>query len=123
MFGAIISLVPLVLAAINLRLQQQPLTLVSLIGDGQLLIIIPVLTASAMGELFGSGSRFAVGKIILGGLSLIIIVLASYEFATVIQARAAHVAINDDIILTDSFRLFIGCILPSLISIAITEFK
>jgi hypothetical protein len=52
-FGAIISLLPLAFTFGDLALRGRPHHLADVMGNGELLVVVWVLSASALGEMFG----------------------------------------------------------------------
>jgi hypothetical protein len=120
-FGAVVSLLPLAFAYNDLSYTLQQATLEKIIGNGELLVIVWVLSASAIGELFGSGSKLAILKVIAGGLSLLIILDAGHAFATITQAKAAKIAVDEALVVSSSIKLFLWSLVPSIACVAITE--
>jgi hypothetical protein len=92
----VISLTPLLFNVFALVLRNGSWTRVrleafimsgELIRHGELLLIIAAICAAAVGELLGSGSRNRNAKIVVGGASILILIVASYCFANI---SAAH---------------------------------
>src|SRR5262249_21968577 len=103
-FGAVVSLLPLLFAWVILALTSQGTALQStylekVIGNGELLVVVWVLSASAIGELFGSGNNLRHAKIITGGLTFIIILASTGLFSWVVEARAANQFVNENLLI------------------------
>jgi hypothetical protein len=77
LFGAVVSVLPLVYTFVDLMMRSETPNLHKIIGNGELLVIVWVLSASAFGELIGSDSDNKVLKIIFGGCTFIIILSAA----------------------------------------------
>ena len=88
-----------------------------LIGNGELLVIIWVLAASAIGELFGSSATNQGIKVLFGGITLIIIIVATYFFSTVTEAHVNNVKVDVEYIVYVSEVLFVFALVPCSICI------
>jgi hypothetical protein len=117
-------LLPLLLAWLVLALTPPPpgaaaaASLEKVIGSGELLVVIWVLSASAIGELFGSSGERQLAKIISGGATFVIIVVSTGLFCWVTEARAANQAYDAGLLVSYSKWLFVlsflsccGCLL------------
>jgi hypothetical protein len=118
-FGAIVSLLPLVFAWITLVLASQTdpprdPELKQIVGNGELLVIIWVLSATAIGELFGSGGGLQIPKIITGGFTLIVIILAAGLFVWTVDERALNRPVNEALLVRYSIYMFISSIVCSI---------
>jgi hypothetical protein len=111
-FGAAVSLLPLVYTYVDLQLKGQDVTIGRLIANGELLVIVWVLSASAIGELIGSAETRRVAKIVFGGATFIIILSSAMFFSSIAEARAAKIAIDEDYVTLMSIILFLSS-LPS----------
>lgn len=124
-FGAIVSLLPLVFAWVTLALTSQAKPpqnpdLGKVLGNGELLVVVWVLSASAIGELFGSGKNFRHAKIITGGFTFIIILVSTALFSWVVEAKSTNQAFNETLLVKYSIYFYlasivscIGCLLCS----------
>lgn len=123
-FGAGVFMLPLLMAWLILVLTLPPrgtaggATLEKVIGNGELLVVIWVLSASAIGELFGSSGDRRLAKIISGGATFVIILIATGMFCWVTEAWAANQAYDAVMLVNGSIVLFIlslisclGCLL------------
>jgi hypothetical protein len=120
-FGVVISLLPLGLTYFDLRMNAKPVAVVTVIGNGELFVIVWVLSAGAIGELFGSGNRFAALKAVCGGITLIAILAAGHAFASVTEARAAQMVLDDAYVVKQSINLFLFSLVPSMACVAMSE--
>ena len=93
-FGAVVSVLPLSFAYADLLVTSHAASLEKILGNGELLVIIWVLSSTAVGELFGSSGRLAWLKLIVGGATLLVILAAGHEFATITEARAANAPLD-----------------------------
>jgi hypothetical protein len=118
-FGVVISVLPLGFAYVDLVMKEQTATWAGVIGNGELLVIVWGLSAGAIGELFGSEGQ-PILKIICGGLTLLVIISAAHFFASITEARAANVKLDEAFIVSASTKLFIFSLAPSLACLAIT---
>ncbi len=91
-----------------------------LLGNGELFIVSSTLCAVAVGELFGSSSKKTFLQIILGGMGILIIALASFAYADVSFGKG-ELLINRVMLI--SSVLFISSILVSSACIVVTELK
>lgn len=82
-FGVIIGMVPLAADATRLWVHGTPVRLESLIGNGQLLIIVAVICAGGLGEVIGSGRTRSALKLLCGGAATVILMLASVAYTFV----------------------------------------
>jgi hypothetical protein len=126
-------LVPILLVYLDLLLDKEPVTTAKLIGHGELIVITWVLSAGALGELIGSPAAHPVAKTILGGLALIVVIVATYYFGVVAEAQilagsatsagseiARHVAEKAATIVDYSTWFFVLSLIPSVICVACT---
>lgn len=88
LFSVLIALAPLAADGLN-RLSQisgtislKPIT-VGILGHGELLLISAALAADTIGDLIASGEQFKTLKLVTGGASAIIILLASIWYADI----------------------------------------
>ncbi len=120
-FGALISVLPLGYAYGDLMLRQQEASMAKVIGNGELLVVVWVLCASALGELLGSGPKNPLRKILVGGVVLILIIFAALSFSSIAEARAAKVPINDRLVVIWSWWIFGVSVVSCLICISCSE--
>ncbi len=111
-FGAGVSVLPLILVYTELRMRGQPISLEKVIGNGELLVIIWVLAASAFGELIGSSATRPNIKVVFGGLIFIVILISASFFASISEARAAKVLIDEQFVSMFSMILFVLSLVP-----------
>jgi hypothetical protein len=116
-FGAVISVLPLLLVYMALKAKAQPVDAEMLIGNGELLVIVWVLAASAIGELFGSSGTNQWVKVLFGGLTLIVIIVAAFFFSTVTEAHVNHVKVDVGYVVWVSKWLFAISLVPCSICI------
>jgi len=89
-FSVALALVPLGVGwLIQLTHNQEP-TLESLLAHGELLLIAAALCAAAVGELIGSGDALLGRKLVAGGISLVLVVVAAIYFADVAASHAVQ---------------------------------
>lgn len=119
-FGVIVSLLPLGFTYVDLIMKEKQVTLSTVIGNGELLVIVWVLCAGAIGELFGTdGHPFL--KVVFGALTLITIISAAHFFAAITEARASNIRLDDDFIVSASVKLFVFSLAPSVACLWITD--
>jgi len=119
-FGAIISLLPLAFTFADLALRGRPHRLTDVIGNGELLVVVWVLSASALGEMFGGKGGRPILHIVVGGLTLMVIVISALLFALVAEARAVGQPVDEELLVNMSVILYvislfpcIGCLITS----------
>jgi len=120
-FGAVVSVLPLGYAYGDLLLRLQEASLAKVISNGELLVVVWVLCASALGELFGSGDKYPIPKIIAGGLVLILIIASALFFSSITEARAANISIDEHFVVVGSAWLFFSSLIACLICLACSE--
>jgi hypothetical protein len=112
-FGALVSLLPLVFTYLDLNVRGQAVSLEKLIGNGELLVIVWVLSASAIGELIGSPDAQPMLKIVFGGLTFIVIIMAALFFSSIAELRATNAPkVDGEFIVTASIVLYLASLLP-----------
>lgn len=109
MFSVLVSLVPLALTYLNLRLDGIEVRLEMLLARGELLLISTTLGAAALGELFPGGRENAMEKLLASGASVLMIVLSSVCFASIQTRRSA----DPEPITLVSVSLFVGMLLAA----------
>lgn len=120
-FGALVSILPLAYAYVDLRMRSQSISLEKIIGNGELLVIIWVLSASAIGELIGSSGANAMTKIIFGGMTFIVILSSALFFSSIVEAHANKAQVDDHFIVTSSIILYVVSLLPCSVCLYCTE--
>lgn len=120
-FGVIVSLIPLWVSYEILVIKLQSPTLGKILGNGELLIIVWVLCAGALGELVGSGPSFRILKLFSGGGTLATLIICALMFASISEERSAHISINTDEIVSKSLLLFCFGILSCVGCLSLSE--
>jgi hypothetical protein len=87
-FSVILALLPLAFNYLRLEMRGQDATLQALLGNGELLLVAAAISAAAIGEVIGSGKAYGAPKFLAGGGALMILALASMQFADVAAAQA-----------------------------------
>lgn len=115
-FGVLVALVPIVVSYLDLVVKSQAVKFDNLIGDGGLLLIISAICAGAIGELIGSGRSALFFKIVSTGVTVIILLISSFMFASIFEGRA-NLSVDVHAVADLSFWIFIigmiscaGCI-------------
>jgi len=111
-FGAGVSLLPLSIAYVDLRMRSQQINLEKIIGNGELLVIVWVLSASAIGELSGSADAKRVAKIVFGGLTFIVILVSALFFSSITEAHVNKTDVDEQFIVIVSIALYIVSLIP-----------
>ncbi len=76
LFGVLFTLLPFALSYLNLRARPKSgnsIKFVSLFARGELLLVSTAIGAAAVGELLGVRNANALGQIISGGVSLLLV--------------------------------------------------
>lgn len=120
-FGALASLLPLGFSYADLALRARPVGLGWVIGNGELLAIIWVLSAAAFGQLVGSGPAMKNLKILAGGFTLLIIVSAALLSASIVEARANNVTVDETLVVNASLGLYLISVVPCVVCVACSE--
>jgi hypothetical protein len=121
-FGALVSLLPLAFTYMDLQLRGQTVTLEKLLGNGELLVIVWVLSASAIGELIGAPDAAPMLKIVFGGLTFIVIIMAALFFSSIAELRATNAdKVDNHFIVIASIALYIGSLIPCSVCIVTSE--
>jgi hypothetical protein len=120
LFGVLISILPLIFTYFDLIMKEKQATISAVIGNGGLLVIVWALCAGAIGELFGADGHPYL-KVVFGALTLIVIISATHFFASVTEARAAGIHLDDDFVVSASVKLFVFSLGPSVACLWITD--
>jgi hypothetical protein len=129
-FGVGIALMPFILKVLSLgiignlkNLSFQAL-LNELISHGDLLLVSVALGGAALGELFGSGPKREIYKILAGGGLFLILLLEVGFFGHVSVAYPScplKSSIDADFISSISLQLFLGTVITSVACIILSE--
>ena len=107
-FSVILALVPLGVSwLIQLTHGVSP-SLYSLLQHGELLLIAAALSAAATGELIGSGDNLLKGKLVAGGVSLLIVVFSAIYFASISASVVAQSTLDNSVIGASSLIIYIS---------------
>jgi hypothetical protein len=83
-FSVVASAVPLLFSALNLFvLRNAPWDATRIIGNGELFIIAVTMCAGGLGELLDAPDRRRIGKLVTGGMCVILLMFAALSFASV----------------------------------------
>lgn len=108
-FSVMVSLTPLAVSYLGLRLDRQEPTLHLITARGELLLISTTIASAAVGELLPGGRQYATRKLVAGGGCMLMVLLSSFFFAA-IQGRQAPDPVS---IFTTSAWLFSCTLLAS----------
>jgi hypothetical protein len=111
-FGSLISILPLVYAWMDLRVRGETATFQRIIGNGELLVIVWVLAASAIGELFGSKGTNPKPKIFFGGITFALIIVSALFFASITEAREAKTNLDGSFVVVVSIIFYLASLVP-----------
>jgi hypothetical protein len=119
-FSVCFAMLPFLFNLINDFSRGIDVTLVSLFGDGQLLLVSTTLCAVAVGELFGVASTKSIATHLLGGLTIILIAITSFYYANV---STGDESLRHDIVANLSLWSFIASVFISSLIITIVGIK
>lgn len=122
-FGAIISLLPLAFTFGDLALRGRPHHLADVMGNGELLVVVWVLSASALGEMFGGKGGRPILHIVTGGMTLLVIVLSALLYALVAEAKAGGQPVDEDLLVNASMILYVGSLVPCVFCLVCSEME
>ncbi len=91
LFGVLFTLLPFALSYLNLRARSKsanPVKIVNLFARGELLLVSTAIGIAAVGELFGVKNANALGQIISGGVSLLLVVIQALWYASVSEPKS-----------------------------------
>ena len=80
-FGVIASLLPFVLICLNLWTSKKSVKIENLFSRGELLLVSTAIGTAAIGELIGTDNKNALLKIVVGGTSIIAILIQAAWYA------------------------------------------
>jgi hypothetical protein len=120
-FSVLLALVPIAVSCVVQVAHGKELRISPALAHGELLLITASLCAASCGELFGTAPRYALGKIIAGGLSVLILVLATLLFSEVVSAWASGVPLVESITARTSMVLFCTSVVACGSCIALAE--
>jgi hypothetical protein len=120
-FSVTISLVPLIFTAISLASRGNSFDLIDIIGNGELLLISTALCAASVGELFGTSPKYRTLKIVLGGIAVVLLMLAALNFADISAAKTSGTQIVPDVLKATSLYIFFSSIIVSGGCIVVSE--
>jgi len=83
LFSVIIALLPFAIHSLLILTRGDIPTATLLFSKGELVLVSSAIVASAMGSLFISGRKYKITKIIVGGLCVCVLILASAWFAII----------------------------------------
>ncbi len=96
-FTVLVALLPFAFFVARAFSHNEPTGWAEIAGGGDLYLLAGAFTASAVGELVGSGSdRWPVRKLAAAGLAVLLLALSSLLFADAFAARSAGAADNLD---------------------------
>ncbi|MDM8560771.1 hypothetical protein [Candidatus Parabeggiatoa sp. HSG14] len=108
-FSIIITLLPIILSALSLETMGKLDSLSQLIAHGELLLIATAISAAAVGELFISSSKLKILKVIVGGATITVLMIAASYFAEISTTYLSGVTFDTqqiDVIVETSLWIF-----------------
>jgi hypothetical protein len=92
-FGVIMALLPIAFKIIAVYMKTGAYSVADILAQGELLLVASALCGAAIGELFVSPPSLKLAKIIVGGSTVIILIMASLCFAIL---PSSAFAVNED---------------------------
>jgi len=120
LFGVAFPLVPLLANYLWVGGHEQT-TVQAVLRNGELYLITTTMCAVALGEVLGSAGRFQTAKIILGGGTALIMVLAIMLFVNVSEVRALKAVVDDGYTLRTSLLVFFFGVITCTSCVALSE--
>jgi len=120
-FSVVIALLPLAFNLLRFSSRGTPLSLLTILSNGELLLISAAIAAAAAGELFASGQNYIKAKLFAGGGCVIVLILASFLFADISVAIASGEKISQEAVSTNSIVIFILTVVASGSCVALSE--
>jgi len=108
-FSVLLALIPI---AFNFTIRittGSPVTIVSLVGKGELLIIAVTISARGLGELLMSDTERRMTKLILGGMNIILLILGSLWFGLI----SAEISVEKVVVSGGSILIFFFVVIIS----------
>lgn len=126
-FSVAIALLPLVANLLKTNTEITPWELSTIIGRGELLLIVAALCATAIGDLVGSTDHLQGWKIVSGGACIVLLLLATiyYEHVSslplIIVEEIELEAIRLEAIVSTSLWLFGFTVFSTVVSVGLGE--
>lgn len=120
-FGVLIALLPILVDFIVKRSEWSQPSLNDLLGRGELLLISAGLCSAAIGELLGTGSKFATLKIISGGGCLLVLASASLSYANLAGKMSKNIIFSADVVSHDSLIIYLVGVVASASCVILAE--
>jgi len=112
-FSVVIGILPIIWTGLRLLTQGSALSLESLFGRGDLLLVASALSAAAIGELFLSTSDRSVFKLFSGGGCLIVIMVSCLWYSDIVGYLLSGASYDKVIVSKLSIGLFVLSFLAS----------
>jgi amino acid permease len=123
LFGIIFPIVPLIANYLWLGMHEEPQGVAVVIRNGELLLVTSVMCAVALGEIIGTSDKLPTTKILAGGATIIIMMLAIMLFVNISDVRFNNGKISDASIMTRSLITFFSAIFTCTSCVAVSEVK
>lgn len=120
-FSVLIALVPLIAAYLFMLIKGRNPGLDDVAGSGELFLVVIALCGAAIGDLLTSAATKAFTKLLSGGLTLVVLLLASLLYAGVSDATTSRDALDSGWVVTISGALFLMGIVSCGCCIAVSE--
>jgi hypothetical protein len=115
-FSVVISLLPLGLSSAILFLNNLNFTFLNLISRGELQFISTSLLANGFGELLCNEANGKIPRLILGGMSAVLIICSTCWYGSIVLSSVQSVAVSSQVdfvyysLVTLVSSLFLSCI-------------
>ena len=120
-FSVCIALMPIIFSFIVLSIQRNNVSLASLLGRGELLILASALCAAALGDLLMSKKAKPWARLICGGSTLLSLVMSSLLFAAIAGTPAKGQELDLVLVRDVSLWLFLLSLITCGSSVAVAE--
>lgn len=123
LFGIVFPVVPLAANYLWLGLREEAPDFSAVLRNGELLLVTSIMCATALGEIIGTQEKYPIAKIVAGGLTAAIMMLAIMLFVNISEVRLNHGKISDVSIMSRSLIAFCFGIITCTSCVALSEAK
>ncbi|WP_346533798.1 hypothetical protein [Micromonospora sp. DPT] len=124
LFGVTIALTPIMTSGLTGITRSAEISYDRLVGRGELLLIAAGVAAAGIGELFGrEETRLRTSRLVLVGVSILLILLTSYWFADIAAATQAKQPVDQHVVAEISTYLFVITLGVTACSLVVSEIK
>jgi hypothetical protein len=123
LFNVLVALSPFVFRALGVRFMGKSVVWEEVLSDGELLLVAAAVASGAIGELMISEKKYITPKLIVSGLCMFCLIIASLCYAFIRAMDKSSVTLETSAIFSWSVWIFMGAFVAGSGCVILSEVK